>query len=183
MCLLNKAHPCPANIDDPTANGVYYDDASGKVWAPYSCMTTTRYANVSIGYFTKAAGNPAYTSPTVSVSVTNPSTCFPMRTLITRRVQMCWANSGTAYNGAYVELLSSSDGVAYHQIALQHPFHDGPWLKSPAFDSTALNDDGAIAPGAVSQRFMRILIRDNPQPLDIAGSLSTSMTGHVIQTC
>jgi hypothetical protein len=183
MCLLNKAHPCPANIDDPTANGVYYDDASGKVWAPYSCMTTTRYSNVSIGYFDKAAGNPAYTSPTVSVSVTNPSTCFPMRTFITRYSQMCWAYSGTAYNGAYVELLSSSDGVAYNQIAAQHPFHDGPWLESPTFSLANLNDDGAIAPGAVSQRSMRILIRDNPQVLDISGSLFMSMTGHVIQTC
>ena len=89
MCLIQKSHPCPDKIADPMANGTYYDAASGMVWSAYSCMTPRYEAYTTIPYFVKSPAPNIYDSPNISVSITNPSTCYPMKVFSYRFVQLC----------------------------------------------------------------------------------------------
>lgn len=183
MCLIQKSHPCPDKIADPMANGTYYDAASGMVWSAYSCMTPRYEAYTTIPYFVKSPAPNVYDSPNISVSITNPSTCYPMKVFSHRFVQLCLGSGYSGYNGVYIDLMSSSDLATYGGIRLQHPFRTGPFLESPHWDLTEYLDEGFVAAGDTAQRGMRLRFRDNPQDIGISGAYGITFTGTIMQQC
>lgn len=146
-------------------------------------MTNTLYANANVGLFTKNGNSPNHRTANLCLNITNPSTCFPMRVVVIRTASLCVGNFAAGYNGAYIELLSSSDGASYNSISLSHPFRTGPFLDSPHFFLTALNGNGSIAAGDSFQRCISLNVRDNPQNIDISAAYAIELTGIVMQEC